>query len=330
MNSKTEQNHKKLHLNITNGDCAVDIMKKAGIPGDFLPWQDVLHDGLVPECNSLKELSGIRSKFIADRGWGTLEDVEKVFKERDTILASSEQYEKVILWFEHDLYDQLQILQILDWFHQYRPKETSLSIICVDRYLGTLSAKEMVALFQYEEPITEIHYTLANKAWSAFRSATPEKWYALLTTDTTALPFLHGAILRLLEEYPSCNNGLSRTAHQALKVILQGETQPGKIFGRYQESEDRIFMGDASFCFILNELLDSSPPLLKLSEGKPLSLPINPNQEVTITPAGKAVLSGVENWLDIAEIDRWIGGVHLTPDNSWCWDADSNCCRNSH
>ncbi|MFT5729985.1 MAG: hypothetical protein ACI8PB_004159 [Desulforhopalus sp.] len=264
MNSRREQNHKKRCLNITNGDCAVAIMKKAGIPGDFLPWQDVLHDGPVPECSSLKELSEIRSKFIAERGW------------------------------------------------------------------GTLSAKEMTALFQYEEPITEKHYMLANKGWSAFRSATPEKWHALLTTDTTALPFLHGAILRLLEEYPSCNNGLSRTAHQALKVILQGETDPGKIFSRSQESEDRLFMGDASFWFILNELLDSSPPLLKLAEGKSLTLPINPNQELTITPAGKAVLSGMANWLDIAEIDRWIGGVHLTPDNIWCWDADSNCCRNSH
>lgn len=32
-------------LNITNGDCAVEIMKKADISGVFLPWRDVLHDG---------------------------------------------------------------------------------------------------------------------------------------------------------------------------------------------------------------------------------------------------------------------------------------------
>jgi len=43
-------------LNITNGDCAVEIMKKADIPGTFLPWQDVLHDGPVPERLSLEEL----------------------------------------------------------------------------------------------------------------------------------------------------------------------------------------------------------------------------------------------------------------------------------
>ena len=50
-------------LNITNGDCAVEIMKKAEIPGVYLPWQDVLHDGPVPEGLSLKELSKIRAKI---------------------------------------------------------------------------------------------------------------------------------------------------------------------------------------------------------------------------------------------------------------------------
>ena len=315
------------YLNITNGDCAVELMKKAGVPGDFLPWRDVLHDGPVPECRSLEELSAIRSKFIVDRGWGTFENITGLFRERDAVLKSSGQYEKVILWFEHDLYDQLQLLQILDWYHQNRPRESALSIICTDRYLGTLSSQEMTDLLRYEEPVTEKHFNLSSKAWSAFRAATPEKWCTLLTTDTTALPFLNAAVRRLLEEYPSCNNGLSRTVHQALTIIAQGETRPGKIFKRYQESEESRFLGDSSFWVILNELLNSSPPLLTLSEGKNLSLPSKPNQELTITPTARAVLAGEKNWLETARIDRWLGGVHLTPDNIWCWHAESNSCR---
>ncbi len=311
-------------LNITNGDCAVEVMKKANIPGVFLPWQDVLHEGPVPESLSLEELSEVRAKFIIDRGWGTLGSVKRNFIERDNTLKSFAKYEKVILWFEHDLYDQLQILQILDWFHQNRPKATSLSIICVDQYLGTLSQEEMTSLFRYEEHVTENHLTLASKAWSAFRSDSPEKWHALLKTDTTALPFLEGAVIRMLEEYPGCANGLSRTAQQALEIILQGEKRPGRIFACYQESEERRFLGDSSFWVILRELLESSPPLLKMPEGKELTLPINSGQELTITSEGKEVLSGNKDWLEVIDIDRWIGGVHLTPDNTWCWDSDSS------
>ena len=61
-------------LNITNGDSAVHIMQEAGVPGIFLPWRDVLHDGPVPEDLTLDKLSRIRAKFIIGRGWGKPEN----------------------------------------------------------------------------------------------------------------------------------------------------------------------------------------------------------------------------------------------------------------
>ncbi|MDX2505472.1 MAG: hypothetical protein QNL62_13490 [Gammaproteobacteria bacterium] len=310
-------------LNITNGDCTAGIMEKANIPGLFLPWRDVLHDGPVLAGLSLEQLSEVRAEFIIGQGWGEPEHIKRHFIERDNTLKSFEQFEKVILCFEHDLYDQLQILQILDWFHQNRRKKTKLSIICVDHYLGMLSPDEMTALFEYEEPVTKSQLEIANRAWSAFRSKSPENWFALLKTDTIALPFLQAAIIRMLEEYPGCTNGLSRTAYQALKIISQGEKRPGKIFACYQESEERRFLGDSSFWEILHEFLQSSPPLLKLSDGKTLTLPISLDQELTISQTGKEVLSGKKNWLEIIELDRWLGGVHLTADNLWCWDSTS-------
>lgn len=308
-------------LNITNGDCAVEIMKKAGIPGVFLPWQDVLHDGPVPDGLPLEELSKVRAKFIISRGWGTPENVERCFVERDNTLRSFEEYEKVILWFEHDLYDQLQILQILDWFHENNNNGINLSIICVDQYLGMLTPDEMKGLFKYEEPVTDKHLLLSSKAWSAFRSSSPEEWYRLLDTDTSILPFLEGTIVRLLEEFPNSSNGLSRTAQQALTIISEGENLAGKVFGRSQELEDRIFLGDSSFWVILLELLESSPALIELPQGKELTLPTTKHQELTITHAGLEMLAGKKGWLEIVDLDRWIGGVHLNPDNVWLWNS---------
>lgn len=308
-------------LNITNGDSAVAIMKKAKIPGEFLPWRDVLHDGPVPEGLTLEKLSEVRAKFIIEKGWGKPENIRQDFIERDNTLKSFDAYKKVILWFEHDLYDQLQILQILDWFRQNGANTTDLSIICVDNYLGMLSPEEMTALHKLEKPVTEKQLELSSKAWAAFRSNSPEKWAALLKMDTSPLPFLDGAVLRLLEEYPNRINGLSRTAEQALKIISQGEKRPGRVFGLFQDSEERRFMGDSSFWEILHQLLNSSPPLLILPQGKTLTLPTSPDQELTITPQGEEVLSGKRNWLALVKIDQWIGGVHLTPDNTWCWDS---------
>ena len=119
-------------LNITNGDSAVTLMKEANIPGDFLPWRDVLHDGPVPAGLSLEKLSQIRSKFISEHGWGKVNNIKQSFIDRDNVLKSFQQYDKVILWFEHDLYDQLQILQIVDWFYLNATENSNLSIICTD------------------------------------------------------------------------------------------------------------------------------------------------------------------------------------------------------
>jgi hypothetical protein len=310
-------------LNITNGDSTVGVMEKANIPGDFLPWRDVLYEGPVPDDLLLENLSKIRANFIINRNWGKPETVKQSFIERNNTFKSFDKYKKVILWFEHDLYDQLQLLQILDWFSQNGSFKTELTLICVNQYLGMCSPDELKDLFKHEKPITKNQLEVAKNAWAAFRSPCPERWQALQKTDTSALPFLAGIIIRLLEEYPNCKNGLSRTAQQALRIVTQGEKHPVAVLKRYQESEERKFMGDLSFWAILGDLLSSTPPLLKSSDSKKVIIPARPDQELTITTEGTEVLSGERNWHSFVKLDRWIGGVHLTPNHSWCWDSEA-------
>ncbi len=38
------------------------------------------------------------------------------------------------------------------------------------------SPEETKGLLKYEEPITDKHLTLANKAWSAFQENSPKEW----------------------------------------------------------------------------------------------------------------------------------------------------------
>lgn len=306
-------------LNITNGDSAVDVMQRGGISGDFLPWRDVLHEGPVPANLSLQALSEVRASYIADCGWATLTEAKKNFAERDERLKAFRAYSKVILWFEHDLYDQLQILQILDWFSGQAQKNTTLTMICTDQYLGMIPPEKITDLWSYEKDITAAQLILATKAWAAFRESTPELWAALLNENTEILPFLNGAVLRLLEEYPSLKNGLSRTAQKALEIIGAGETCPIKIFKQYRETEERLFLGDWSFWRILNTLLDGENPLLHLKGGGLLSRPPEKDQILTISPLGKTVLHGEKH--APPQPDHWIGGVHLSANSFWMWDA---------
>lgn len=306
-------------LNITSGDSAVEIMKRAGIPGEYLPWQDVLHDGPVPASLSFQELSDVRAQFIVDQGWGAIAAVKESFTHRNTVLEQCERYDHIVLWFEHDLYDQLQLIQILDYFSN-ASASIKISMVCRDTYLGTCSPNELSELKQYEAVVTSCQLALGKKAWHAFRSSTPETWHALLSENLSLLPFLRDAVIRLLEEYPNCQAGLSRTEAAALQIVAAGEVRPGRIFGEYQKMESARFMGDLSFWTILNGLLLGASPLLKLSIGEEVTVSLMKEQRLSITDVGRAVLTGEIHRLDILPVDKWIGGVHLTPQNMWCFD----------
>src|SRR5689334_9577184 len=104
-------------LHIINGDAAANVLRRAGITDDILPWRDVLHEGPVPAGLDLRSLSKVRVKFIAECGWGTLEQATRQFDARDTVLETKGRETPALLWFESDLYDQLQLCQVLAWYH---------------------------------------------------------------------------------------------------------------------------------------------------------------------------------------------------------------------
>ncbi len=301
-------------LNIVNGDACINMMKRAKIEGDFLPWGDFLHEGPVPANLSIKELSKIRALFISDYGMGNFKDIHKDFLERDHKLSTYKLYKKVVLWFEHDLYDQLQLIQLLSWFSKQDLKKTNLTLICTNNYLGESSVQQIKKLLDYERPILTEHLELAQRAWSAFTHETPTQWANLVNEPTALLPFLKGAIYRMLEEYPSTKHGLSRTAYQALLIISNGIDNPVDIFVKYQTFEERKFMGNTIFWKILKELENAK--VIETNEEK-----------LIITSLGKKLLNGNENWLNIKPIQRSIGGVNLNEENLWCWDMENKSIK---
>ena len=101
-------------LHVTNGDSAAELIRRSGIAGDVLSWRDVLHEGPVPADLELTALGRVRAEFLAAQGWGRVDEIRAAFIERDETIAAVGERDEIVLWFEHDLYDQLQLIQILD------------------------------------------------------------------------------------------------------------------------------------------------------------------------------------------------------------------------
>ena len=314
-------------LNITNGDSAVGTLDEAGIAGKTIAWRDVLHEGPVDSSLSLAELSEQRAKFIAERGWDDFNHVSGDFQERDRIIQHLDYFDEVVLWFEDDLYDQLQLIQLLDFFAGGVGAGKTLSLIQVDGYIPPLKPAELKELDEKRSTVTPDQVSLATRAWRAFGAPQPTAVSDVLREDTTVLPYLANAFRRHLEEFPSTVNGLSRSEREALTAIDAGYSTPVKAFLEVARQQQSIFLGDIIFYSYLERLSPAQSPLVTWADGRPVVSPrISDarqfvNGEMVITPLGKEVLAGKRDWQTVNKETRWLGGVEIPASpNCWRWD----------
>jgi hypothetical protein len=191
-----------------------------------------------------------------------------------------------VLWFEHDLYDQLQLLQILSAIPVDTPGPVEL--IQADDHLGLLDARALEALWPSRIPVTPAMVELGHRAWDAVCSDEIEP---VLAEDTSALPQLAPALRRLLEE----RGPLARTDRQLLEALTEGPATPVQLFAASQAREEAVFLGD-TWCFLhLHELAGRG--LVEPAGGGSLPLPPPRSDrraftavQFRLTPAGRALV----------------------------------------
>ena len=314
-------------LNITNGDVAVGTLSEAGIAGKIIPWRDVLHEGPVDSSLSLAALSKQRARFIAGRGWRSVKQASNEFAERDRAIQNLDDVDEVVLWFEDDLYDQLQLIQLLDFFARTPVKGKKISLVVVDGYIPPLSGAKIRELDAARPAVTPAQLHLARRAWKAFGSDDPLTIMALLSEDTSALPYLAAALKRHLEEFPSIENGLSRSEHEGLSAINDGHTTPVAAFLDVAKRQESVFLGDTVFWDYLERLSGTKNALVTWLDGTPVVAPTPDTsrefvkRKLRLTPLGREVLSARKDWQTLNPSPRWLGGVEIAPGKKlWRWD----------
>lgn len=297
-------------LHITNGESVG--LAQAGLPGEILYWRDALHDGPVPAALPLRELSEVRVRFLAKAQGLKVATLTRQFAERDRTLENCGRHEEVALWFEHDLYDQLQLIQILDWFAGHDPGGIRLRLLQAGEYLGPMPPERLAKLFPARKKVTRPQLETAQKAWSAFRAGEPRQLARMAAAGVRALPYLGKALLRHLEQFPSLDNGLSRSERQMLEILSSGPRRFAPLFAANQRREERTYLGDSFFATHLTALSRCRAPLI-----------VQRGEMWALTETGARVLAGERDHVELNGIDRWLGGVHLRDGATWRWSGES-------
>ena len=308
-------------LHVLNGDSARIGLEQSGIPGEIVVWPDVLYEGPTPLVTG-DEWIAARTAHLTGLSDRLVDDVSARYRSDDAALESFREHDEVVFWFEHDLFDQLLLIRHLWWMGQRGARSvggaTRFSLVCRDTYLGPAKPDAFPALFAERRAITEAQINLGSQAWITVCGDDPSRLLPFANSVSPDLPFLRAAMRRFLEDYPSTLNGLSRTQAQILRVASGGPLAVGKAFRESAALEEAIFMGDLSFFNIVEALADARQPLLAIDErsNDPLSFAEKP---IRVTEVGRAVLAGRADHVALNGIDRWMGGVHLTPERLWRW-----------
>ena len=268
-------------LHVANGTSTTRTIEAAGIPGACSIWADPLHEGPVPGGLDDTELLDVRMRYLAgpadltSAAWAgsdpSLDPANDLRQWRATI-ARHESYDELILWFEHDLFDQLNLIQLLTWIRDHLPATKPVSLICIGSFpgrpdfkgLGELTPDELAPLLETRQPVGDPHYEVARRAWHAFREPTPEALDELRQDDTSALPYLAPAITRFLQEYPWTTDGLSRTERRFLELANGDGIALWRAFPRMHEGERFYYVTDGSLAELAETLSSTSPPLVTL------------------------------------------------------------------
>jgi hypothetical protein len=223
-------------LHVTNGESVAGTLRRTSLGGDVLSWNDVLHEG--PLAFDPAESRPLRARFLAECGWGDEASILGELERRDGTLAGAQH---VVLWFEHDLYDQLQLLQVLSQVRE----EQDVQLVQADEHLGPLDWDALELMWETRRPVDSETVEQARKAWRAVCTGEAVR-------DVSGLPYVAPALRRLAQE----RDPLPRTKRQLLEALAHGRQTPDVLFVANQEMENAAFLGDA-WCFrFVHELVE--------------------------------------------------------------------------
>lgn len=325
-------------LIVTNGDSAAANIRTSGLRGRVLEWRDMLHDGPVPASDSLEVVSDARADYLAHAFGLDFGEVRAEFAQRDGLISAHIAYSDVELWFEHDLFDQLQLIQLLAYFAR-EPERFGLKLVQADTYLGALAPERIPDLAPLAAPVTTVQLESGRAAWAAFTGPTPEALATLSAAPMPGLPFLAPALRRLLEELPAPRSGLSLTQERALRALADGPVMAGHLFGTVTTQDAAQFLGDTAFFLRLDEMAFGPEPLISGVPSRITAVPAfvrsDPPGEaeltyrayakssLSLTPAGAAALRGELDHAAANGIDRWLGGTRISGADCWRFDRES-------
>lgn len=273
-------------LHIVNGDVTADLLKKGGVEGDVAVWREMLCEGPTVFPVGDDSFWDIRSKHFADT-YG-ITDYEPHFRPQFDLIAEHAKYAETVLWFEYDLFCQINMLAVLHYLNATQKPGEKISLVCVGKQndsdemlgLGEIEPKEFKALMFLRTQLVSETLAYAAKAWEAYCADDITKLLPFIyQASNSNFEYLPSALSVHLKRFPSTANGLNDIEQTMLQLIDKGQLTDGQLVRELLQWQTWYGFGDMQYFHYLKELSE-----LIEKDGEQLKL----------TALGQEVLAGKE------------------------------------
>ncbi|CAM3378686.1 DUF1835 domain-containing protein [Zobellia roscoffensis] len=289
-------------LHITNGDSFTDRLKSLKIKGDIITWREMLCEGKTLTNVGSESFWKARFEFLnknykVSKSWF----IEKTLKEYRS-LCNHKQQDEIVLWFEYDLFCQVNMIAVLSWLKTNR-KYAQVSLVCSGKEdstdkmysLNDLNDDQLQELYKKKVELTQDDIEYADYVWQLYCSDNPIRLENLSDFGEFQFNYLGEAVRTHLHRFPSIKNGLNQMENDILRLAIDKKpTSKGAFVTEILQNQGLLGFADTQYDRALGRL-------------KPLFSSFNP---VRLTKKGKEILENKTSYYScIQDNDVYLGGA---------------------
>lgn len=289
-------------LHITNGDCFTEKLSTLKLKGDVITWREMLCEGKTLTNVGSESFWKARFEFL-NKNYKVSKSsfIEKTLKEYRS-LCNHKQQDHIVLWFEYDLFCQVNMLAVLSWLKVNR-KYAEISLVCSGKEdssdklysLNDLDSDQLMKLYENRKILSQDDIEYADYVWQLYCSDNPIRLENLTDFKNYQFDYLSDAITSHLHRFPSVKNGLNAMENNILQLSVDKRpTSKRELLKTVLENQGSLGFGNSQYERAITRL-------------KPLFTTFNP---VRLTKKGKEILNSTTSYYSHIQDDNvYLGGA---------------------
>lgn len=289
-------------LHITNGDLLTKRLNSVNLKGEMITWREMLCEGQTLTAVGSESFWKARFEFL-NKTYKVSKSrfIEQTLKEYRS-LCNHKQQDQIILWFDYDLFCQINMLAVISWLKTYR-RHAEISLVSsgnikegeMHKSLTDLDNQELLSMYSSRKILSQDDIEYADYIWQLYCSNNPIRLENIKDYKNYQFDNLSSAIAAHLKRFPSIRNGLNEVENQVLKVALEQHPDSKKeLLSLILKNQGVYGFGDTQYQRIITKL-------------KPLFSTLSP---VKLSTNGLDIMKGKSSYYStIQDNDEYLGGA---------------------